>query len=87
MDFLGGMVVKNPSANAGDRGSIPRLERSSIEGNGNPLQCSCLENSTNDGAWQAVVHGVKKTWIDRLSAQTHIVASCCMAQEAQLGAL
>ena len=80
-------MVRNSLANVGDVGLISGSERSPGEGNGNPLQCSCLENSTNDGAWQAVVHGVKKTWIDRLSAQTHIVASCCMAQEAQLGAL
>ena len=48
--FPGGKVVKNPPANAGgtrDMGSIPGLVRSPGEGNGNPLQCSCLENSTD----------------------------------------
>ena len=51
-----GAAVKNPSANAGetrDTGSIPRSERSPGEGNGNLLQCSCLENSVDREAWQA----------------------------------
>ena len=49
------LVVKNPSANAGDirdLGSIPGLERSPGEGNGYPHQYSCLENSTDRGAWR-----------------------------------
>ena len=57
-------MVKNPSANAGDVGdpsSIPGLRRSSGEGNGNPLQYSCLENPMDRGAWQATVHGVAKS--------------------------
>ena len=41
-------------------GSIPRFRRSPGEGNGNPLQYSCLENSMDRGAWRATVHGVKK---------------------------
>ena len=49
MGFHGGLVVKNLPANAGDMGSIPGLGRSSGEGNGNPLQYSCLENPM-DGA-------------------------------------
>ena len=44
MDLPGGSVVKNPPANVGDVGSIPGLERSPREGNGNPLQYSCLGN-------------------------------------------
>ena len=44
----------------GDPGSIPGLERSPGEGNGYPLQYSCLENPMNRGAWQATVHGVVK---------------------------
>ena len=55
----------------GDPGSVPVLGRSPAEGNGNPLQYSCLENSMNRGAWQATVHGISKesdtteqlTWI------------------------
>ena len=42
MGFLGGSMVKNPAANAGDTGSIPGSERFLGEGNGNPLQYSCL---------------------------------------------
>ena len=58
MGFPGASVVKNPPANAGDVGSIPGSGRSSGRGNGNPLQCSCLENPTGKGAWWATVHGV-----------------------------
>ena len=54
-------MVKNLPANAGDTGSFPGLERSPREGNGNPLQYSCLGNPMDRGAWQAVtVHGVAK---------------------------
>ena len=59
------LVVKNPSANAGDSGNmglILGLGRSPGEGNGNSLQYSCLENSVDRGAWRAVVHGVTKSW-------------------------
>ena len=48
----GGSVVKNSATNAGDVGSILGLGRSSGEGNGNPLQYSCLENPMDRGAWQ-----------------------------------
>ena len=51
----GGSVVKNPPANARDPGSIPGSGRSPGEGNGNPLRYSCLEKSTDWGAWQATV--------------------------------
>ena len=53
-------MVKNPPANAGDIGSMPGLGRSSKEGNGYPLQYSCLENSMDRGAWWAIAHGVTK---------------------------
>ena len=53
-------MVKNPPANAGEVGSIPGLERSPGEGNGNPLQHSCLGNPMDREAWQATVHGVTK---------------------------
>jgi len=53
-------VVKNPPANAGDVGLIPELGRSPGEGNGNPLQDSCLGNPMDRGAWWATVHGVTK---------------------------
>ena len=53
-------AVKNPPANAGDVGLIPGSGRSPGEGNGNPLQYSCLENPMDRGAWWATVHGVTK---------------------------
>ena len=71
--FLGGAGVKNLPANAGDTGDsglIPGLGRSPREGNGNPLQYSCLENSIDRGAWRAAVHEVAKSQT-RLSAPTH----------------
>ena len=58
--FPGGLMVKNPLADAGDTGSVPGLGRSPGEGNGNPLQFSCLGNPMDRGAWQATVHGVTK---------------------------
>ena len=58
--FPGGSDGKESAYNAGDSGSIPGLGRSPGEGNGNPLQYSCLENPTHRGAWQATVHGVTK---------------------------
>ena len=57
----GGSVVKNPPGNAGDTGSTPELGRSPGEGNGNPLQYSCLGNPMDRGAWRAIVYGVAKS--------------------------
>ena len=57
----GGSEVKVSACNAGDLGSIPGLGRSPGEGNGNPLQYSCLENPMDRGAWWATVHGVAKS--------------------------
>ena len=62
MGFPGGSDGKESACNAGDLGLIPGLGRSPGEGNGYPLQYSCLENSTDRGAWQATVHGVTKNW-------------------------
>ena len=64
MVFPDGAVVKNPSANAGDAGdsgSISGSGRSLGIGNGNPLQYSFMENSMDQGAWGATVHGVTHT--------------------------
>ena len=58
MVFPDGSDGKASACNAGDPGLIPGLERSPGEGNGNPLQYSCLENPTDRGAWKATVHGV-----------------------------
>ena len=54
-------MVKNSSANARDSSSIPGSGRSPGEGNGNPLQYSCLGNHRDRGAWQTTVHGVAKS--------------------------
>ena len=64
MGSPGSTVVKNQSANAGgarDVGLMPGSGRSPGEGNGNPLQYSCLENSMDRGAWWVTVHGVAKS--------------------------
>ena len=53
-------MVKNSAYNAGDLGSIPGLGNSPGEGNGNPLQHSCLENSMDRGTWRAAVHGASE---------------------------
>ena len=64
--FPCGSVVKNLTANAGDMDLIPGPGRSLGEGNGNPLQYSCLENPMDRGTWWITVHGVHKdsnvTW-------------------------
>ena len=57
----GDQEVKVSASNAGDLGSIPGSGRSPGEGNGNPLQYSCLENPMDGGAWWATVHGVTKS--------------------------
>ena len=75
-----GSVVKNLPANVGDTehaGLIPGLGRSLGVGNGNSLQYSCLENSTDRGSWRITVHGFTKSWT-RLSPHTytHTIPNC-----------
>ena len=60
LGFPGGSDGKESTCNAGELGSLPRLGRSPGEGNGNPLQYSCLENLLDGGAWWATVHGGHK---------------------------
>ena len=70
--FPGGSVVKNPPANEGDTGdvgSILGLGKSPGGGNGNPLQCSCLENPSDRGAWWAAVSGVAQ--LDTTEVTSH----------------
>ena len=62
MGFSSGSEGKQSACNAEDPGSIPGSGRSPGEGNGYPLQYSCLENSMHRGGWQATVHGVAKRW-------------------------
>ena len=66
------LVAKNPPANAGDirdADLIPGSGRSPGGGHGNPLQCSCLENPMDRGAWLATIHRVtqNQTWLKQLS--------------------
>ena len=74
--FAGGSMVKNLPANAGDAGDrvlIPGLGRSPGEGNGKPLQDSCLGNPTDRGAWRATVLGswrVRHNWADGKKERT-----------------
>ena len=69
LDFPGGSDDKVSVYNAGDPGSSPGLGRSPGEGNGTPLQYSCLENPMDRGAWGDAVHGVAKSQT-RLSDST-----------------
>ena len=62
LGFPGGSDDKESTYNAGDLGLIPGSGRSPGEGNDNPLQYSCLENSRDRGAWRATVHGVANSW-------------------------
>ena len=66
MGNLGGSVVKNTPAKAGDLRSIPGSERSPGEEDGNPLWYSGLENPVDRGAWRVTVHGVAKNraWLN-----------------------
>ena len=79
------LVVKNLPANAGDvrdAGSIPESERFPGGGHGNPLQCSCLKNPVDRGAWWATIHRVAKSWIRlkwlgvRTHTHTHPLLCC-----------
>ena len=73
----GGSEGKAAACNVGDLGSIPGSGRSPGEGNGNPLQYSCLENPMDRGAWRAAVRGVAKTQT-RLSDFTFTFMYVCM---------
>ena len=66
-------VNKESYCNAGDLGSILELGRSPGEGNGNPLQYSCLENAMDGGAWRGTVHGVARVGhTERLSEHARV---------------
>ena len=67
----GGSDSKESACNVGQLGSIPGSRRSLGEGNGNPLQYSCLENPMDRGAWRATVHGVTKSWTQLSDYHTH----------------
>ena len=73
LGFPGGSDSKESTCNVGDLGLIPGLGRSPGEGNGYPLQYSCLENSMDRGAWQAPVHGVAKSWTQLSDFHFHLM--------------
>ena len=74
MGFPGGSDSKKSACNTRDLDSISGSGRSPGEGNGYPLQHSCLENSTDRGAWQAAVHGVSGSWTQLSDKYLHAVA-------------
>ena len=69
---------KESPANSGDMGSIPGPGRSAGEGNGNPLQYSCLANSVDTGSWQATVHRVTKSRIRLSDLSAHSWFTMCV---------
>ena len=70
LSFIGGSDSKESTCSAEDEGLILESERAPGEGDGNPLQYSCLENSMDRGAWWATVHEVVKSWT-QLSTLSH----------------
>ena len=74
LDFLGSSDRRESARNVGDLGSIPGLGRSPGGGNGNPLQCSCLENPRDGGAWWATVYEVarSRTRLKQLSSSSSL---------------
>ena len=84
------LVVKNQPVNAGDtrdEGSIPGLGRSPGEGNGNPLQYSCLKSPVDRGAWWATVRGITKSWtrLKRLGMHVCVCRLFAIAHQWTLG--
>ena len=73
MNFPHSSVGKESACNAGDLGSIPGLGRSAGEGNGNPLQYSCLENPMDRGASWAIVHGVSRVRHDLATKPPNLI--------------
>ena len=61
LGFPGGSIGEESAYNAEDMGLIPESGRSPRKGNGNPLQCSCLESPSDGGAWWAAVYGVAQS--------------------------
>ena len=86
LGFPGGSEVKASACNVGDLGSIPGSGRSPGEGNGNPLQYSCLENPMDGGAWRATVHGVAKsrTWLSDFTFTFHLTYRIFLSTYSQI---
>ena len=77
--FPSGSAVKNPPASAGHVGLIPGLGRSPGEGNGNPLQYSCLESHMDRGTWRSIVCGSQRVGYDL--AIKRLVALCLVLRQ------
>ena len=75
MGFPSGSDSKESACNAGDPGSVPRWGRSPGEGQGNPLQYSCLENLKDRGTWWATVHGFAKNQTQLSDEHFHFLSS------------
>ena len=75
----GGSAVESLPASVGDRDSVPGSGSSPGGGHGSPLQCSCLENPMDRGAWRAAVHSVgnSRTRLSAHSAQTYVLVWFC----------
>ena len=80
MGFPGGSDGKEAACNVGDLGSIPRLGETPGGGHGNPLQCTCLENSMDRGAGWATVHGIttELDTTERLSTVQYLLKICVL---------
>ena len=79
MGFSGGLDGKKIACNVGNPGLIPELGRCPGEGDGYPLQCSCLENPRDGGAWWAAIYRVaqSQTRLKRLSSSSSLIFCLC----------
>ena len=82
---LGAQMVKKSACNVEDPGLIPGSGRSPGGGNGNPLQCSCLENPMDRGAWLAMVQEVTKSWTQLSNTPKLLPCGICRAPWPFLG--
>ena len=85
MAFPGGSDGKASAYNVGNPGSIPGLGGTPGEGNGNPLQYTCLENPMDGGSWQPIVHGVAKSPTQlndfTFTFRCHVVEKICQGED------
>ena len=89
MGFPGGSDGKESAYYVWDPGSIPGSGRSPGEGTGYALQCSCLENPRDGGAWWAAVYGVEQSWtrLKRLSSSSSGILACRITWTVEPGGL